>query len=69
VEDFVRIAFETVGLDWHDCDGEDGDHHCPAVALVGDPAKLERMTGWQRSITFPEMVRLLVESAGGNNGR
>ena len=70
MEDFVRIAFETVGLDWHDYVTErTGIITRPAVALVGGPAKLERMTGWQRSITFPEMVRLLVESAGGNNGR
>lgn len=70
VEDFVRIAFETVGLDWHDNVTEKtGIITRPAVALVGDPAKLERMTGWQRSVTFPEMVRLLVESAGVNDER
>jgi GDPmannose 4,6-dehydratase len=70
VEDFVRIAFEMVSLDWHDYVTEKtGIISCPAVALLGDPAKLERMTGSQRSITFPEMVRQLVESAGGNDGR
>jgi GDPmannose 4,6-dehydratase len=70
VEDFFRIAFEMVGLDWHDYVMEKtGIISRPAVALVEDPAKLERMTGSQLSVTFPKMVRLLGESAGGNNGR
>ena len=70
VEDFVRIAFETVDLDWREYVTEQKEIITrPAVALVGNPVKLERMTGWRRSVTFPEMVRLLVESTGGNDER
>ncbi|WP_292369140.1 GDP-mannose 4,6-dehydratase [Methanoregula sp. UBA64] len=64
VEDFVKIAFEYLGLDWHEYVTEKREIITkPAVALVGNPEKLERLTGWKRTVSFPEMVRLLVESA------
>lgn len=70
VEDFVRIAFDTLGLDWREFVTERKRIITrPAVALVGNPAKLARKTGWQRSVTFSDMVKKLVESAGGKNGR
>jgi GDPmannose 4,6-dehydratase len=70
VEDFVRIAFETVGLDWRKyVTVREEIITRPAVAFVGNPAKLVMKTGWQRSVTFPGMVKLLVEAAGGNDGR
>jgi GDPmannose 4,6-dehydratase len=70
VEDFVRTAFDTIGLDWHKFVNEKKEIITrPAVTLVGNPAKLVRKTGWKRSVTFYEMVKLLVESAGEYNGR
>jgi GDPmannose 4,6-dehydratase len=70
VEDFVRTAFDTLGLDWRESVMERQEIITrPAVAFVGNPEKLVRMTGWKRSVTFYEMVKLLVESAGEHNGR
>lgn len=70
VEDFVRIAFETLRLDWWDYVTERKEIITrPAVAFVGNPAKLVKKTGWKRSVTFSEMVKLLVLSAGGNDER
>ncbi len=70
MEDFVRIAFETLRLDWRDYVTERKEIITrPAVAFVGNPAKLVKKTGWKRSVTFSEMVKLLVLSAGGNDER
>jgi GDPmannose 4,6-dehydratase len=70
VEDFVRVAFDTLGLDWREFVTERKEIITrPAVALVGNPAKLAGKTGWQRSVTFSDMVKILVEAAGGNYGR
>jgi GDPmannose 4,6-dehydratase len=70
VEDFARIAFEALGLDWREFVTERrGIITRPAVALVGNPAKLVGKTGWQHSVTFAGMVKKMVESAGGNDGR
>jgi GDPmannose 4,6-dehydratase len=70
VEDFVRTAFETLGLDWREFVTERKKVITrPAVAFMGNPAKLVRKTGWKRSVTFSDMVKLLVESAGEHDGR
>jgi GDPmannose 4,6-dehydratase len=70
VEDFVRIAFDTLGLDWREFVRERKKIITrPAVAFMGNPAKLVRKTGWKRSVTFSDMVKLLVESAGEHDGR
>ena len=63
VQEFVELAFGAAGLDWRDHVEEN-----PAVIvrhtgrLVGNAAKLRARTGWKPSVTFPEMVRLLVEA-------
>jgi len=64
VEDFVRTAFGTLDLDWHEFVTEKKEIITrPAMALVGNPAKLVRMTCWRRSVTFSDMVQLLVKKA------
>jgi len=70
VGEFARIAFESLGLDWREFVTErKGIITRPAVAFVGNPAKLREKTGWQRSVTFPDMVKRLVESAGEDDER
>lgn len=70
VEDFVRIAFDSLGLDWRVFVTErKGIITRPTVALVGNAAKLTMKTGWQRSVTFSDMVKKLVESAGRKDGQ
>jgi GDPmannose 4,6-dehydratase len=70
VADFARIAFDALGLDWREFVTEHREIITrPAVARVGNPAKLVGKTGWQQSVTFSGMVKKMVESAGGKNGR
>jgi GDPmannose 4,6-dehydratase len=61
VQNFVEIAFRAVGLDWRAHVEE--DHaivKSPPGKLVGDASKLRARTGWRPSVTFEEMVRILV---------
>jgi GDPmannose 4,6-dehydratase len=62
VRDFVRLAFESVGLDWERYVVVDPRFYRPAEVdlLVGDPAKAKRVLGWE-----PGVVR----SARRTNGR
>ena len=70
VEEFVSIAFDTLGLDWREYVEERKEIITrTTAALVGNPAKLMRITGWKRSITFSDMVKLLVEKTGEQNER
>ena len=64
--ELVELAFEHVGLDWEEHvridqslkRGEAELHH-----LVGDPSKAHSALGWCPSVSFPELVRLLVDAA------
>jgi len=66
VADFARIAFATVGLKWENFVREDSSiikrnvGECP---LVGNPSKLMRATDWAPTVSFEEMVEILVRSA------
>jgi GDPmannose 4,6-dehydratase len=63
VEDFVALAFKRLGLDWRaHVETDRALIAKPAVALVGDSAKLRRLTGWAPSVSFADMVGLLVEA-------
>jgi len=63
VQEFVEAAFAAAGLDWRPHVQEN-----PSVIvrhtgqLVGNAARLRERTGWKPSVTFPEMVKLLVEA-------
>jgi GDPmannose 4,6-dehydratase len=65
VGDFVAIAFAHLDLDWHrhvEADASLLTKSRPAAALVGDSSKLRRKTGWAPSVSFADMVRLLVDA-------
>jgi GDPmannose 4,6-dehydratase len=64
VREFAELAFARVGLDWRDHvleqrPGRARQH----VRLVGDAARLRRVTDWAPSVSFSEMVSLLVDAA------
>jgi GDPmannose 4,6-dehydratase len=69
VQDFVEAAFGAVGADWRAHVVVDrGRVGAPAAtrttsALVGDASKLRTRTGWKTSVTFEEMVKILVDAA------
>jgi GDPmannose 4,6-dehydratase len=63
VERFVQLAFETVGLDYHDYVVQDPRFMRPAEVdqLVGDSSKARRDLGWDPKTSFEELVRIMVE--------
>ena len=64
VEDFVRLAFEHVGLDWHDHVGTDPAFLRPAEVntLRGDPTKAREILGWQPEVDFQGLVEMMVDA-------
>ena len=66
VEDFLRVACECAGVNWRDCvETKPGLLTKKSALLVGDSSKLRQATGWKPSVSFEQMVRLLVEDARG----
>lgn len=64
VEEFVRIAFDTVGLDWREFVEERNEIITRiTVPLVGCPNNLMKKTGWKKSLDFSGMVQALVKKA------
>ncbi|MEM7117272.1 MAG: GDP-mannose 4,6-dehydratase [Chloroflexota bacterium] len=64
VEEFLEIAFGCVDLDWHDYVVQDERFMRPAEVdlLVGDPDKAGRDLGWEPTVSFPELVKMMVEA-------
>lgn len=78
VREFLEIAFGYANLTWQDYVEFDQRYLRPAEVelLIGDPAKAKRQLGWEPSITFEELVALMVDADlqalglgnGGQNG-
>ena len=64
VQEFVQLAFSSAGLDWQKYIEVDPQYFRPAEVdnLVADASKARRALGWEPSVTFPDLVRLMVES-------
>jgi GDPmannose 4,6-dehydratase len=64
VEEFVRIAFERVGLDWHDYVVIDPQYYRPAEVdlLLANPEKARRRLAWQPEVSFEQLVTMMVDS-------
>jgi len=64
VEEFVRIAFDQVGLDWHQHVVVDPQFYRPAEVdlLLADPTKAHEVLGWHREVSFEQLVRKMVDS-------
>lgn len=64
VEDFARIAFESVKLNWHDYVRIDPAFFRPAEVdhLLGDPTKAVKELGWKREVSFEKMIEMMVQS-------
>lgn len=64
VEEFVKLAFEAVGLDWQQNVEVDSRYFRPSEVdvLCGDASKAKKELGWEPVTSFPELVRIMVES-------
>ncbi|MCO6453152.1 MAG: GDP-mannose 4,6-dehydratase [Caldilineales bacterium] len=64
VGEFVRIAFDHIGLDWEKHVVIDPKYYRPAEVdlLVGNPAKARKQLGWEHSVSFEDLVRLMVDA-------
>jgi GDPmannose 4,6-dehydratase len=64
VEEFVRIAFDHVGLDWKRYVVVDPLFYRPAEVdlLLGSAAKARRCLGWEPEVSFEQLVRRMVDA-------
>ncbi|MDJ1171597.1 GDP-mannose 4,6-dehydratase [Roseofilum sp. BLCC_M154] len=64
IREFLEIAFTHVGLTWQDYVEFDERYLRPAEVdlLIGDPSKAKEKLGWEPSVTFEELVKLMVDS-------
>jgi GDPmannose 4,6-dehydratase len=64
VREFLDIAFGYVNLNWQDYVEFDQRYLRPAEVelLIGDPTKARQKLGWEPSITFEQLVALMVEA-------
>jgi len=64
VRELCTIAFERVGLDYRDhvVHQPESFRQAESLQLVGNPAKAELVLGWKRSVTFQDMIRMMVEA-------
>ena len=64
VREFLELAFGHAGLRWEDHVVFDDRFLRPAdvAMLVGDAGKAHRVLGWQPTVSFPELVAMMVAS-------
>ncbi|RMD68935.1 MAG: GDP-mannose 4,6-dehydratase [Cyanobacteria bacterium J149] len=64
VKEFLELAFSHVNLQWEDYVEFDERYLRPAEVdlLIGDPTKAKEKLGWQPSLTFPQLVNLMVDA-------
>ena len=64
VKDFVKMAFDAVGLNQEEFVRQDPRFMRPAEVdlLVGNPGKAKEKLGWQASTSFSSLVQIMVEA-------
>lgn len=64
VEEFAKLAFARVDLDWRDYVEVDPRYFRPAEVdfLLADSSKARRILGWEPEVAFPELVRIMVDA-------
>ena len=64
VRELCEVAFSHVGLDYRNYVVQDPRFMRPAEVdqLVGDASKARRVLGWEPSVTFEELIHMMVEA-------
>jgi GDPmannose 4,6-dehydratase len=64
VKEFVQETFALLDLDWEQYVDYDKRYERPTEVdlLIGDYTKAKTQLGWEPSVTFKELVRIMVES-------
>jgi len=64
VQEFLEEAFTYVGLNWRDYVKIDPRYFRPAEVdlLIGDYSKAKEKLGWEPTVRFQELVRMMVDS-------
>jgi GDPmannose 4,6-dehydratase len=64
VQEFVEETFGALDLDWRAYVNYDARYERPAEVdlLVGDPEKARRILGWEPTVRFKELCRIMVEA-------
>ena len=64
VQEFVEETFGYLDLDWRQYVVQDPRYYRPAEVdlLVGDPGKAGRVLGWEPTVDFRQLVRLMVDA-------
>jgi GDPmannose 4,6-dehydratase len=64
VEEFAKLAFDCVGLNWQDYVVVDNNFYRPAEIheLTGDYSKARKVLGWGPQVKFSELVEMMVEA-------
>ena len=64
VREFLEVAFKYVNLDWQDYVKFDPRYLRPAEVdlLIGDSTRTQQKLGWKPSVSFEELVALMVEA-------
>jgi GDPmannose 4,6-dehydratase len=64
VEEFLEEAFAYGGLDWHDYVTIDPRYFRPSEVdiLIGDYSKAKEQLGWEPTVRFEELVRMMVDA-------
>jgi GDPmannose 4,6-dehydratase len=63
VREFLDEAFDHAGLDWNDYVKIDERYFRPAEVdlLIGDYSKAREKLGWEPTVRFAELVRMMVD--------
>ncbi|MBU6337293.1 MAG: GDP-mannose 4,6-dehydratase [Acidobacteria bacterium] len=64
VRDFLNAAGSHLGLDWEAHVEIDPRYYRPAEvdALCGDPTRAREVLGWEPTVTFDELVKIMVDA-------
>jgi len=64
VREFLEIAFNHVGLNYEDYVVQDARYMRPAEVdqLIGDNSKARKILGWKPTISFEQLVTMMVDS-------